>query len=95
MLEIILATSLQLSPVLMGPTTLDVGESGKWKVKASDPENGSLNYSVSWGDEVSRTMSSGSVPTMAKREASQTATFTHTYNTAGTITRNFMWPINW
>lgn len=75
-----------LPPVISGvngPTTLDVGESGKWKVKASDPENGSLNYSVSWGDEVSRTMSSGSVPTMAKREASQTATFTHTYNTAG------------
>lgn len=34
-----------------GPTTLGVRQSGLWSVLADDPENGSLAYSVTWGDE--------------------------------------------
>ena len=41
------------SPVINGidaPTTLSVGEMGTWNVRATDPQNGTLSYSVDWGD---------------------------------------------
>src|SRR3990167_5624989 len=34
-----------------GPTTLAVNVSGTWTIQASDPENGQLTYSITWGDE--------------------------------------------
>lgn len=34
-----------------GPMTLYVRESGTWLVNGRDPEGGSLNYSILWGDE--------------------------------------------
>ncbi len=64
-----------------GPTTLNVGQSGTWSVRASDPENGALSYSVIWGDET--TAGSGSSGIV------QTATFTHTYSRTGTFTPTF------
>ena len=77
-------------PVISGldaPTTLAVGEVGTWAVKASDPEGKSLSYSVVWGDEVS----AGTLATspMAERLFIQTATFTHSYGTAGVYTPVF------
>ncbi|MEM2138023.1 MAG: hypothetical protein QW568_02955, partial [Candidatus Anstonellaceae archaeon] len=33
------------------PSSLKVGETGTWKITASDPEGGSLSYSILWGDE--------------------------------------------
>ncbi|MBI4136084.1 MAG: peptidoglycan-binding protein [Candidatus Vogelbacteria bacterium] len=66
-----------------GPTTLEVGKSGTWSVTASDPENGSLSYSVVWGDEGGTTAGS---PTGSIQ---QTATFTHTYSRAGTYYPTF------
>ena len=69
-----------------GPTTLSVGQSGTWTVQASDPENGSLSYSVVWGDE--GLMASGSYsPTAAAVQ--QSATFTHTYSSSGTFSPTF------
>ncbi len=66
-----------------GPTTLKVGEQGTWLVTASDPNNGTLSYSVVWGDE-------GSMNALRQSEAvSQTATFTHTYRSAGIYTPTF------
>src|SRR3989344_4618252 len=67
-----------------GPTTLAVNGPGTWTIQASDPENGQLAYSITWGDE-------GIFPvpmaSMAARESFvQTTTFTHTYNSAGTYT---------
>ncbi|MBI2097586.1 MAG: hypothetical protein HYT46_01470 [Candidatus Vogelbacteria bacterium] len=70
-----------------GPTALKIGETGTWSVQASDPENGTLSYSVIWGDE---TMVSGGVayaPTVEKIQ--QTATFTHSYAQAGTYYPKF------
>lgn len=69
-------------PVINGlkaPTTLKVGETGTWSVKASDPENGSLNYSIKWGDEPKyiTAVSTNATP------ITQTSTFTHSYSTAG------------
>ncbi|MFA6490065.1 MAG: PKD domain-containing protein [Candidatus Micrarchaeia archaeon] len=71
-------------PVISGgssPTSLQVGETGTWSVKAYDPENGQLTYYVSWGDEPS--YADGN-PTGTKAiEVSQEATFTHSYSKAG------------
>ncbi|MDE1975418.1 MAG: hypothetical protein KGI49_02835, partial [Patescibacteria group bacterium] len=42
-----------LPPVISGissPTVLQVGQTGTWSVNASDPQNGTLSYSVDWGD---------------------------------------------
>ena len=42
------------APIINGlnaPTTLTVGQTGTWTVKAYDPDGTSLNYSVVWGDE--------------------------------------------
>ncbi len=53
-LTVLGVTSVNQPPVISGvsgPTTLRVGETGTWTVQASDPENGTLSYSVIWGDE--------------------------------------------
>ncbi|MBI4133185.1 peptidoglycan-binding protein, partial [Candidatus Uhrbacteria bacterium] len=66
-----------------GPTTLSVNQSGTWTINANDPENGSLTYSISWGDE----MYAAPMANMAARESfTQTTTFTHTYASSGTYT---------
>lgn len=68
-----------------GPTTLSVGESGTWTIRASDPENQALSYSITWGDEFSSpNTSSGAAP--AREVFTQTTTFTHAYSRAGTYT---------
>lgn len=67
-----------------GPTSLAVNVSGTWTIQASDPENGSLSYSITWGDE------SGIFPPYANIAARenfvQTTTFTHAYAASGTYT---------
>ncbi len=70
-----------------GPTTRDVGQTGTWTVNASDPENGTLNYSVTWGDEPM--IASGSVASPSSVAVQQTATFTHTYARVGTYHPTF------
>ncbi len=70
---------------LTGPTTLAVGKKGTWTVNASDPENGSLSYSITWGDEVLR--ADALAPAMGTTaEIRQTTTFTHSYAKAGKYT---------
>ncbi len=74
-----------------GPTTRNVGQTGTWTVNAFDPDppagGGTLSYSVIWGDE--STMASGAVASPSATPIQQTATFTHTYSTAGTFTPTF------
>ena len=75
-----------LPPVIdgvSGPTTLNVGETGTWSVKAHDPESGLLSYIVNWGDSVSSGSGGGGAAPMSI-SASQTTTFTHSYSRAGT-----------
>ncbi|MCX8197666.1 MAG: PKD domain-containing protein [Candidatus Micrarchaeota archaeon] len=70
-----------LPPVITkisGPSQLAVGQQGTWTISAYDPEGRQLTYYVTWGDEFNKQGSSASTP------ASQTASFTHTYNSAGT-----------
>lgn len=68
---------------LTGPTKLKVNERGAWKIKAHDPENGSLSYSIDWGDTKELTPKTLSQSTQA---TIQSAYFTHTYSQAGNYT---------
>ncbi|MCC7160298.1 IPT/TIG domain-containing protein [Candidatus Nomurabacteria bacterium] len=69
-----------------GPQILDVNQEGTWTVTASDVVGGgSLSYTVTWGDEV---YYYGSVSALQK-PAQQSATFTHSYATAGTYNPTF------
>ncbi len=63
-----------------GPQTLDVGKEGTWKVTASSGNGGNLAYSVKWGDEVYPIYRSETSSTVTTQ---QSATFTHTYKSAG------------
>ncbi len=82
------AVSTNKPPVVSsfsGPTTLALNTSGTWSISASDPENGTLSYHITWGDEQA-------YPTLQAMSSSgadvfvQTTTFTHSYATAGTYT---------
>jgi peptidoglycan hydrolase-like protein with peptidoglycan-binding domain len=70
-----------------GPTTIDKDESGTWTVRASDPQNGSLRYSVRWGDENNARALEASAPSSLAKI--QTATFTHTYASEGNYQATF------
>ncbi|OGG58139.1 hypothetical protein A2853_01325 [Candidatus Kaiserbacteria bacterium RIFCSPHIGHO2_01_FULL_55_17] len=64
-----------------GPTTLNVNQTGTWAINASDPENGSLSYSINWGDAYAATPAYAAVDAFV-----QTSTFTHAYAYVGTYT---------
>lgn len=68
----------QLNPSISGitgPTQMNVGDSGKWTVAASDPQGNTMNFSVDWGDS---TTANSSVPS-----------FKHSYASAGNYTITF------
>jgi PKD repeat protein len=67
-----------------GDTSIEVGETETVTVKAYDPKNTALEYSVDWGD-------TGLMSRMAATEPvfEQTSTFTHEYDAAGTYTATF------
>jgi hypothetical protein len=69
-----------------GPATLKVNETGTWTVKATDPLNGTLMYSVKWGDDAEINSLSGSGVRSKPELWVQTPTFTHAYANAGTYT---------
>lgn len=70
---------------LSGPTTLTLNEQGTWKIDASDPENGNLSYSITWGDEWYAD-NAGARMSSAAPSIVQSTTFTHSYSNAGTYT---------
>ena len=82
-----------LPPVISGgtfPTQLNAGQQGTWTVNASDPQNGSLSYSVDWGDLA--TNCSSTAPCVLSRMTpvqSQSSTFTHVYSRSGTFKVTF------
>lgn len=86
-------TSTNKAPVISsfsGPTTLSIGQTGTWAINASDPENGVLSYSVTWGDEaaIPYGLSSSAKPTTDAFV--QKTTFTHSYASAGVYTVSIM-----
>ncbi|KKS77359.1 MAG: hypothetical protein UV64_C0012G0020 [Parcubacteria group bacterium GW2011_GWC1_43_11b] len=68
-----------------GPNSLNVGQTGTWKVSATAPAGTNLTYSVDWGERISYP----AVATAVKSAISQTSTFTHSYSQAGTYTIKF------
>lgn len=72
-----------------GPTTLKVGEEGLWTINAYDPANGSLSYSVTWGDEVYYSREGAVAAPPALSPVVQTGTFSHVYSNPGTYTPVF------
>ena len=70
---------------LNGAKTILVGQTETVTVKAYDPQNTALTYSVNWGDSTSITpLSRAASPVYL-----QTATFDHVYSTPGTYTATF------
>lgn len=67
-----------------GPVQLNLNEVGTWEVRASDPENGRLSYSISWGDEWAYRDGFAAFPATASIQ--QQTTFTHSYASAGRYT---------
>jgi hypothetical protein len=81
------ADSEPVPPVISsfsGPASLKVNETGTWTVKATDPLNGTLMYSVTWGDGAEINSLSGSGVRSKPERWVQTPTFTHAYGNAGT-----------
>jgi len=70
---------------LTGPTTLRINQTGTWIIDASDPQNGSLSYSIDWGDSQYRN-SLNSTSNLANSRFVQSTTLTHSYKYAGTYT---------
>ena len=84
--------STNQAPVISGgtfPTTLSVGQTGTWTVNASDPQNGSLSYSVDWGDTYTCPVGYTCTTAAQAKAIVQTSTFTHSYSAAGTYTVTF------
>ena len=73
---------------ISGPSVLKAGESGKWEVKASDPEQSRLVYSVIWGDETVVGIAERAVSSFVGG-TTQTATFTHIYSETGLYVPTF------
>ncbi len=67
---------------ITAPTVLAVGETGTWSIKAYDPQNGSLTYSVDWGDSAAKALN-------MQAAFVQTSTFTHSYANPGTYKVTF------
>ncbi|MCE9541632.1 peptidoglycan-binding protein [Candidatus Kaiserbacteria bacterium] len=69
-----------------GPVTLKPGQSGTWRLKVSSSGTGNVSYSVVWGDEDNSLSASVASPS----DVRSSATFTHTYQGAGTYRPKFI-----
>ncbi len=77
------------SPVIsgtQGPQSLNVNETGTWRILATDSGGGDLSYSVKWGDE---NYNNGMVYPTSQYPVVQSGTFTHSYSQAGNYTAVF------
>jgi hypothetical protein len=69
-----------------GPQSLAVNQQGTWTISALDSSSGNLSYAVNWGDEpVAYPMSTSAAAPVTQ----QSASFTHSYATAGIFTPIF------
>ncbi len=72
-----------------GPQQLNINQQGTWSISASDSSGGSLSYSVDWGDTKVVCQSGYMCANAIMPSTQQSATFTHTYNSAGTFSPVF------
>lgn len=83
-------TTVNLPPTITevtGPNTLKMYETGNWTVKASDPEQGILTYSVFWGEDY---LTSGTQVAPKSITYTQNVAFSHSYFKAGTYYPTFI-----
>ncbi len=71
-----------------GPNTLAIGSAGVWTVTVTAPSYSYTTLSVRWGDEMYYSYSAAA-PQSQYIQGTQTFTFTHAYNQAGTYTITF------
>jgi len=71
-----------------GPQTLNINQTGTWKVEASDKKGGVLSYSVNWGDEKYHILPMGAL-TPSVNDTQQSATLTHSYSQPGIYQPSF------
>lgn len=69
-----------------GPTTLETGAEGSWTVNVNSESDGSLQYSVKWGDEGIMMRLSALTEEL---ETQSSATFYHVYTEPGTYQPEF------
>lgn len=69
---------------LVGPTTVSEGEEETVTVNAYDPKNGTLSYSVDWGDSYNMALM-----VLPEKAFTQSATLSHVYNDPGVYTAKF------
>jgi hypothetical protein len=80
--------------VVSGPQSLNVNQTGVWKIKVSNSNNENLYYSVDWGDVASiyplpAPTSSVSSSNSIKFESEKSKTFKHSYSLSGSYTIKF------
>lgn len=68
------------------PASLSVNQEGTWTVHAATNASGNLHYSVVWGDE---NMFARAMSAVMPQSVQTSATFTHSYDTAGTYQPKF------
>ncbi len=71
---------------LDGPIALYTGEVGTWKIRATDPQNQNLSYSVDWGDIRTPVQSGVGTSPPAYYNNIQSSSLTHSYANPGTYT---------
>ncbi len=71
-----------------GPTSLNTNQSGSWSVTFNNPGSSYVTVAASWGDTGNGYVNMAA-PQTIYGTGSQTATFTHAYNNAGTYTIQF------
>lgn len=95
MFSITSGTTDSRAPVINGidaPTSLSVNQTGTWTVRATDPQNGTLSYTVDWGDAGQAICPTGyqcNTAVTASPSVQQNSTFTHSYSWTGTYTVRF------
>ncbi len=75
------------SPIINGmdaPTALNIGQTGTWTIRATDPQNSQLSYYIDWGDVIYAVSANAYSP--STQSFTQTTTFTHSYASAGNYT---------
>lgn len=68
---------------IVAPTSLKVGELGTWSIKAIDPQNSPLNYSVNWGDDLLYPHALSPANNIGNSMFVQNSSFTHSYSLPG------------
>ncbi|MBI5004551.1 peptidoglycan-binding protein [Candidatus Kaiserbacteria bacterium] len=74
---------------ISGPTSIAAGTSGVWTIQAYNPGSNYLSVSVNWGDQSAYPYAAASAAQTIQLQGTQTLTFNHVYQTAGTYTITF------